>query len=332
MILSRDPVYTRICHSARYLNARWGVNANFPDNNSLINATGWAVEQGAEVLNFSLAISSNSTGNALLSRFSDWIVSEQKIPIAAAAHNNFDFEDPSNLVWDSGAAFNVLTVGASSSRSTLFDRVADYSRSGTQDGRLKPDVIAPGANITTNAFWETQPDFEDIDATSRATCHGTGMMTLQIGYGKTHSLSTDPLVLKATMMNSAEKIKKSNNMAWDQTNNVSSGVTYIIRPLDVQSGSGQSMASNCSTNTPPASMASEAFLPSVGTCDITGNTSVDYAIDSPPAIWQHADGDTDLEPPRHPNRRRQRHHRLQGPVQCGSGSTISISPCCAMAM
>jgi hypothetical protein len=65
-------------------------------------------------------------------------------------------------------------------------------------------------------------------------------MAQQIDAGRRLGLSTDPLVVKATLMNSAAKVPDKNNNAWQpQSAALLGGVLNVTQPLDNHSGAGQ---------------------------------------------------------------------------------------------
>lgn len=98
-----------------------------------------------------------------------------------------------------GVAKNALTVG------NVFDRqylgVGDIanssSRGPTGDGRMKPNVVAPG-NLVTSAKAGTTSSYADLDGTSHATPHVTGLVaTLMEHYS---DLKGRPALLRSHLM------------------------------------------------------------------------------------------------------------------------------------
>src|SRR6185436_2341408 len=98
----------------------------------------------------------------------------------------------------------------------------DSATAFTADGRMKPDVVAPGTNLTlANDDWELsgQPLWDTgLNGTSFAAPHVSGLMAQEIDYGKSHGWSTDPLVVKSTIMNSADKVLRKSGAAWTPSN------------------------------------------------------------------------------------------------------------------
>jgi hypothetical protein len=109
---------------------------------------------------------------------------------------------------------------------------------------MKPDVVAPGSALTlANDDWEgVASDWDNnLNGTSFAAPHVAGLMAQMLEAGATHSLSTDPLVVKATILNSADKSVLGKNFnPWEPAFALDvAGVETVYQPLDTHSGTGQ---------------------------------------------------------------------------------------------
>ncbi|MCH7576637.1 MAG: S8 family serine peptidase [Chloroflexi bacterium] len=230
VVLGDDPIYTGMATDARFINARvLDSNNVFNTDTWVRNGIGFAIENGADVLNLSLSyFRRNSSGNSALDRIIDWAAFDRGISSAVCVGN---INNSGSTVRGPGSAFNGVTVGATDFD---FNQVASFSANAfTQDGRMKPDIVAPGTAITmANDDWETQGDFTSASGCSFATPHVAGLMAQQIEAGRDHNLSTNPLVIKTTMMNAAAKeVLNKNGGPWF--------AAATNQPLDTHSGAGQ---------------------------------------------------------------------------------------------
>jgi subtilisin family serine protease len=178
-----------------------------------MEAIEWAIFSAgddADSINLSYGGSPGS-GDTAMARFLDSVVDWLWVPVAVSAGNNgpnpYTVNDPAT-------AYNIMSVAASDDRGT-WDRIDDTlagfsSRGPTGDGRYKPDITAPGVDITsTNAFWEgPNPDFIAKSGTSMAAPHIAAAYLLLLQYG-----IYSPMQMKAMLINSAEKRSVSK---WDQ--------------------------------------------------------------------------------------------------------------------
>jgi hypothetical protein len=270
--ISSDPVHTGLAPDARYINARvLDSSDQFHDNGQVVmNGVGYAVSQGATILNLSLNFnpSSDTSGNNALDLMLDW-AAQQGVNITVAAGNIAAHRDPSTglVVLDEtppypvqspGSFYNGLTVGRTGvppgnpigpvgsvvnyNQVFITSRSGPVSDSGGTPDRDKPDIVAPGTSITlANNDWETGSLFAPgLNGTSISAPLVAGMMAQQIGYGQAHGLSTNPLVIKATMLNSAVKVLDKDGSAWKpRGSSIVAGVLEVTSPLDVDQGTGQ---------------------------------------------------------------------------------------------
>ncbi|MEM7681329.1 MAG: S8 family serine peptidase [Planctomycetota bacterium] len=250
--LSQDPIHRSAAPDARYISARVTNVAGTSDTNDVLAGADYAFDQAVAagdplILNMSLAnpAGSASNGSDKISLFSDYYSSQLGIPVVVSAGNfgnNFD-PDPTGPA----DAFNVITVGATEPAfQSQYRRVTSSSAYGpTDDGRIKPDIVAPGQQIETANFnWEFQSDFTTYSGTSFAAPHVTGLLAAQMGFGQDHGLNFSPLVLKATLLNSADKVNDPAGFAWTPgysgaLPSTVNGVYTVPAPLDVHSGAGQ---------------------------------------------------------------------------------------------
>src|SRR2546426_4648423 len=209
-VASNDAVYRGVAYGLRTLinaKAGWltggvcGVNgAMYPTDG--MAGVDWAIQTaGADVI--SLSFGGNAgVGDTPWERFFDAVVDGLGVSVAIAAG---DSGPGARTVGEPGAAFNILSVGAMNDMNTIVrtdDTIAGFSSRGpTGDGRLKPDMVAPGFDITsTNAFWEAGNHFISMSGTSMATPHvAASHILLMNGIG-----STFPPRYKALLLNSAE--------------------------------------------------------------------------------------------------------------------------------
>ncbi len=206
-VASNDGTYRGVAYGLDELinvKAGWlttfGGGAMYPTDG--MSGVDWAVRTaGADVVSLSFGGGVN-VGDTAWERFFDAVIDGLGVPVTIAAGNS---GPGARTVGEPGAGFNILSVGAVNDGNTVSrgdDGIAGFSSRGpTGDGRLKPDISAPGVSITSAyAFWEANPDFIAFDGTSMATPHiAAAHVLLENGIG-----STFPPRYKALLLNSAE--------------------------------------------------------------------------------------------------------------------------------
>ncbi|MEV3854748.1 S8 family serine peptidase [Streptomyces sp. NPDC050095] len=147
----------------------------------IIKGIDWSVAQGADIVNMSLG-GPDSADSDPLEQTVDHYSESNGVLFAIAAGN----EGPgASTVGSPGSADSALTVGAVDSA----DKTADFSSRGPRigDGAIKPDVTAPGVDITAASspgsviageVGENPEGYVTISGTSMATPHVAGSAAL----------------------------------------------------------------------------------------------------------------------------------------------------------
>ena len=207
IVASNDTTDTGVAPGASLMNAKCGYRTSsgggslaYPD---IYAAGDWAVTNGASAMNGSFGgQTSPANGTDSGSLYFDAIVYDLAIPVALSAGNS---GSGSGTVGAPGLAFNVVTTGNfdDNGTSSLSDDaiVSSSSRGPTSDGRRKPDLAAPGENITScSATWEGNgPDFVSLSGTSMASPHVAGSFALLLDAAATWA----PEGLKALLLTTA---------------------------------------------------------------------------------------------------------------------------------
>jgi hypothetical protein len=282
VILGADPDLTGLVPDARFVNGRVLDRFNgFGSTSWVVNGAGFAVDAGADVLNLSLnTFGEFSDGQLGLDRMLDWAAAERGVMSVISAGNILQANVPN--VRSPAGGFNVIAVGRTRSDFQWVD--PNSSVGPTSDGRSKPDVVAPGTFITTYSDdWETDFDFRSYSGTSFAAPHVAGLLAQQIDFGRSQGLATDPRVLKATVLNSADKILGKQGQPWAPgASSLVDGVLEVTSPLDYEQGAGQVNALSLydqyvAGEQGPGKVAATGW--DLGT--VVGETFVDYVFDQP---------------------------------------------------
>ncbi|MGW4103573.1 S8 family peptidase [Streptomyces sp. NPDC004976] len=167
--------YKGVAPGAKILNGKVLNDDGSGDDSGILAGMEWAAAQGADVINMSLG-GTDAPGIDPLEEAVNRLSAEKGVLFAIAAGN----EGPQSI-GSPGSAEAALTVGAVDDK----DALADFSSTGPRvgDGGLKPDVTAPGVDITAasakgNAIvgevGEKPAGYMTISGTSMATPHVAG--------------------------------------------------------------------------------------------------------------------------------------------------------------
>ncbi|MFF1304010.1 S8 family serine peptidase [Streptomyces sp. NPDC058307] len=167
--------YKGVAPGAKILSGKVLDDTGSGDDSGILAGMEWAAAQGADVVNLSLGGQDTPEIDPLEAEVNK-LSAEKGILFAIAAGN----AGPES-VGSPGSADAALTVGAVDDK----DKLADFSSTGprTGDGAIKPDVTAPGVDITAAAakgsvidqeVGEKPPGYLTISGTSMATPHVAG--------------------------------------------------------------------------------------------------------------------------------------------------------------
>ncbi|MEU1403318.1 S8 family serine peptidase [Streptomyces sp. NPDC005728] len=167
--------YKGVAPDAKILNGKVLDDTGSGDDSGILAGMEWAASQGASVINLSLGGYDTPEIDPLEAEVNK-LSAEKGVLFAIAAGN----EGPQSI-GSPGSADAALTVGAVDDK----DKLADFSSTGprTGDGAVKPDVTAPGVDITAAAakgsvidqeVGEKPEGYLTISGTSMATPHVAG--------------------------------------------------------------------------------------------------------------------------------------------------------------
>ncbi|WP_223070520.1 S8 family serine peptidase [Paenibacillus caui] len=157
------------------------LDQNGSGSMSNVNAAiNWAIQNkntyGIKVINLSLGTSGSSDGTDSTSVAVNNAYANGILPVVAAGNSG----PASYTVGSPGAAKDALTVGAFADVGEKGFNVTDFSSRGpTKDNRIKPDITAPGFNITAPKT-NTGNQYISYSGTSMATPFTAGVAALML--------------------------------------------------------------------------------------------------------------------------------------------------------
>jgi subtilisin family serine protease len=165
--------YKGVAPGAKLLVGKVLDDTGFGDDSDIIAGMQWAVAQGAKVVNMSLGSPDTADVDPVEKAVNDLSASSHTLFVIAAGNTG-----PSDTtVGSPGSAAAALTVAAVDRD----DKIASFSSRGpTADGRLKPDIAAPGVDIIAAKAAhgvegnDEAPGYVSMSGTSMATPHTVG--------------------------------------------------------------------------------------------------------------------------------------------------------------
>ncbi|MGW8885051.1 S8 family peptidase [Streptomyces sp. NPDC055749] len=171
-----------VAPDAELLNGKVLDDNGYGNDSGILAGMEWAVAEGAAIVNLSLGGGDTPEIDALEAAVNK-LSAEKGVLFAIAAGN--EGEGGASTVGSPGSADAALTVGAVDDKDVL----APFSSRGPRvgDGAVKPDVTAPGVDITAAAapgsvidqeVGQKPPGYLTISGTSMATPHVAGAAAL----------------------------------------------------------------------------------------------------------------------------------------------------------
>ncbi|WP_210569323.1 S8 family serine peptidase [Streptomyces sp. GESEQ-4] len=168
-----DGSYKGVAPGVRILDGKVLDDGGGGEDSGVIAGMEWAVAEGAQVVNMSMG-GPDTSGIDPLEEAVNRLSAESGALFVIAAGN--EGRQGERTVGSPGSADSALTVGAVDKA----DKLADFSSRGPRvgDGGVKPDLTAPGAEITAAASTASDLESQDPSGTpGYATMDGTSMAT-----------------------------------------------------------------------------------------------------------------------------------------------------------
>ncbi|MFJ7072181.1 S8 family peptidase [Streptomyces sp. NPDC098781] len=165
--------YTGVAPGVQLLDGKVLDDNSLGSDSEIISGMQWAVDQGAKIVSMSLG--SLDTAGVDAKEAAVARLSGKALFVVAAGNSG----DQPRTIWSPGSAPAALTVGAVDKQ----DGIAEFSSRGPNvDGVSKPDITAPGVDITaaltTQGAEPPSDDYVSMSGTSMATPHVAGAAAL----------------------------------------------------------------------------------------------------------------------------------------------------------
>ena len=166
--------YVGVAPGANVIGVKVLTGGGWGQESWIIDGVEWSVDNkdalGIDVISMSLGASINGDGTSPMEQAVTAAMHAGVVAVVAAGNSG----PGPNTVGVPASAFDIVTVGALNDDKT----VASFSSRGpTADGRLKPEVTAPGVSVTAAAA-NTGTGYATMSGTSMATPHVSGLVAL----------------------------------------------------------------------------------------------------------------------------------------------------------
>ncbi len=191
IVASTDSTYRGVAYDSDLFNVKVLNKDGGGYGSDVIKGIEWAVDNGAEIVSMSFGAEIDPCdGTDAISQAVDKAVSKGVVAVVAAGNSGPD----AGTITTPGCSKKGTTIGAVDGN----DNVPSFSSRGpTDDGRVKPDLVAPGVSITST--WKDN-SFKSLSGTSMSTPHVSGVVALLLETDSTLGPSNIKEALKSTAL------------------------------------------------------------------------------------------------------------------------------------
>ncbi len=191
IVASTDSTYRGVAYDSDLFNVKVLNKQGSGSGSDVIKGIEWAAENGAEIISMSFGAEIDPCdGTDAISQAVDKAVNKGVVAVVAAGNSGPD----AGTITSPGCSKKGIAIGAVDDN----DNVPSWSSRGpTDDGRVKPDLVAPGVSIAST--WKDN-SFKSLSGTSMSTPHVSGVAALLLETDSTIGPSDIKEILKTTAL------------------------------------------------------------------------------------------------------------------------------------